>query len=141
MALAGLGFVAYAGIFFAMNFTDSFLELGIGPEQVDVSREEIREFSPDLYHYISHVQIAAGGFIAAVGLAVTALSWFGVRAAQGWAWVAAVVVPVVGLAIALPAHYPWGFDTIGHLGLVYADTILLVVGAAIAGAALRTAKA
>ena len=48
-----------------------------------------------------------------------------------------VVVPVFGLAVALPAHYPWGFDTLGHLGLIYADTLIFVVGAVIALVALR----
>ena len=31
MTLAGLGFIVYGIIFFVMNFTDSILELGIGP--------------------------------------------------------------------------------------------------------------
>ena len=132
MALAGLGFVGYGIIFFARNFTDSFLELGIGPDQVDVSKDQIEQFSPDLLHYISHLHIAVSAFIAAAGIAVAALSWYGVRRGQWWAWVTAVIVPVFGLAVALPAHYPWGFDTIGHLGLIYLDTVLFVVGAALA---------
>ena len=137
MAVAGLGFVGYGLIFFVRNFTDSFLELGIGPEQVDVGRREIEEFSPQLLDYISHLHIAVSGFIAAAGIAVAALAWYGVRQGLWWAWVAAVVVPVFGLAVALPAHYPWGFDTLGHLGLIYADTLLFVVGAALALVGLR----
>jgi hypothetical protein len=38
--------------------------------------------------------------------------------------------------VALPAHYPYGFDTIGHLGLIYLATAIFVVGAALAGKAL-----
>lgn len=136
MALAGLGFVGYGVLFFVRNFTDSFLELGIGRGQVDVGKSEIEQFSPDLLHYVSHLHIAVAGFIAAAGIAVAALAWYGVRRGELWAWVTAVVVPVLGLAVALPAHYPWGFDTIGHLGLIYADTLLFVVGAALAGSAL-----
>ena len=49
-----------------------------------------------------------------------------------WAWVAAVAAPVLALAVALPAHYPWGFDTIGHLGLIYVATAIFVVGALLA---------
>jgi hypothetical protein len=137
MALGGLGFVGYGVIFFIRNFTDSFLELGIGPDQVDVGKTQIHDFSPELEHYISHLHIAVAGFIAAAGIAVAALAWYGVRRGEWWAWVAAVVVPVFGLAVALPAHYPWGFDTIGHLGLIYADTLLFVVGAGLALVALR----
>lgn len=137
MALAGLGFVGYAVIFFVRNFTDSFLELGIGREQVDVGKPQIEAFSPDLLHYISHLHIAVSGFIAACGIAVAALAWFGVRRGEVWAWVTAVVIPVVALGVALPAHYPWGFDTLGHLGLIYLDTLLFVVGAGLAYLALQ----
>ena len=141
MALGGLGFVAYGVIFFIRGFTDSFLELGIGREQVDVGKTEIERFSPDLEHYITHLHIALSAFIAAAGIAVAALAWYGVRRGEWWAWVTAVVVPVFALAVALPAHYPWGFDTIGHLGLIYADTLLFVVGAVIAFLALRQRSA
>jgi hypothetical protein len=132
MTAAGLGFVGYAVIFFVRNFTDAFLELGIGPNEVNVGKDAIIQFSPSLYHYIGHLHIAVAGFIAATGVAVAALSWFGVRHGQWWAWVAAVVAPVLGLAVALPAHYPNNFDTLGHLGLIYADTLLFVVGALLA---------
>ena len=137
MALAGIGFIGYAVIFFVRNFTDSFLELGIGREQVDVGKTEIEQFSPQLYDYISHLHIAVSGFIGAAGIAVAALAWYGVRRGEWWAWVTAVVVPVFGLAVALPAHYPWGFDTLGHLGLIYLATAFFVVGAAIALVGLR----
>lgn len=132
MALAALGFVGYAVIFFVRNFTDSFLELGIGPEQVSVGRTEIEAFSPSLLHYIGHLHIAVSGFIAATGVAVLFLVWYGVRRGQLWAWVGAVAAPVLGLAVALPAHYPNGFDTIGHLGLIYLATAIFVVGALLA---------
>lgn len=137
MALGGVGFVGYGVIFFVRNFSSSFLELGIGPDQVGVGKTEIEQFSPDLLHYISHLHIALSAFIAAAGIAVAALSWYGVRRGEWWAWVTAVVVPVFALAVALPAHYPWGFDTIGHLGLIYADTVLFVIGAIMALLALR----
>jgi hypothetical protein len=132
MALAGLAFIGYAVIFFVRNFTGAFLELGIGPAQVDVGRSEIQAFSPDLYEYISHLHIAVSGFIAATGLATAALAWYGVRRGQLWAYVTAVAAPVLGLAVALPAHYPYGLATIGHLGLIYLATVIFVVGAAIA---------
>jgi hypothetical protein len=132
MALAGLAFIGYAVIFFARNFTGSFLELGIGQEQVDVGRSEIQAFSPDLYEYISHLHIAVSGFIAATGLATAALAWYGVRRGQMWAYVTAVATPVLGLAVALPAHYPYGLATLGHLGLIYLATAVFVIGAALA---------
>lgn len=137
MAVAGIGFIGYAVAFFARNFTNAFLEMGIGPNEVNVGRAQIEAFSPSLYQYVSHLHIAVSGFIAATGIAVTALAWYGVRRGQVWAYVTALVVPVVGLAVALPAHYANHFDTMGHLGLIYADTLLFLVGAVLAGLALR----
>jgi hypothetical protein len=129
MALAALGFIGYAVIFFVRNFTDSFLELGIGPNEVPVGKDQIAEFSPALYHYIGHLHIAVSGFIAATGLAVLFLVWFGVRRGQLWALIGAVAAPVLGLVVALPAHYPNDFDTLGHLGLIYLAVAIFVVGA------------
>jgi hypothetical protein len=141
MTFAGVAFIGYAVIFFIRNFTGDFLELGIGADQVASGKDEIKAFDNDLYHYISHLHIAVSGFIASTGLAVAALAWFGVRRRQMWAWVAAVAAPVLGLAVALPAHYPWGFDTIGHLGLIYLATAIFVVGAALALKALLEERA
>jgi len=132
MTLAAVAFIGYAAIFFVRNFTCDFLELGIGSGQVASSKDDIKAFDNDLYHYISHLHLAVSGFLAATGFAVAALSWFGVRRGYLWAWVAAVAAPVLGLAVALPAHYPWGFDTLGHLGLIYLATAIFVVGAMLA---------
>ena len=137
MTFAALAFIGYALIFFVRNFTGDFLELGIGPGEVASGKDEIKAFDNDLYHYISHLHIAVSGFIAATGLAVAALAWYGVRRGYVWAWAAAVAAPVLGLLVALPAHYPWGFATIGHLGLIYLATAIFVIGAVLSGKALR----
>jgi hypothetical protein len=140
MAVAAAGFIGYAVLFLVRNSTDSFLELGIGRGEVNVSKDQIQQFSPSLYHYISHLHLAVSGFIAATGLAVLLLAVYGVRAGQAWAWVAAVAAPVLGLAIALPAHYPWNLDTLGHLGLIYLVTLVFVVGAVLSGKGLLDAR-
>lgn len=140
MTLAGLAFVAYAVAFLLMNFTGSFLELGIGPDQVDKGKSEVEAFSPQLYHYISHLHIALGGFIAATGLAIAGLSWYGVRQGERWAFITAIAVPVVGLAVAVPAHYPWGLATLGHLGPVYLAVVVFLAGVVAAGSAMRSGR-
>lgn len=140
MGLASVGFIGYAVIFLVRNFTDSFLELGIGPNEVDVGKTEIQAFSPSLYQYVSHLHIAVSGFIAATGLAVLFLVAYGVRRGHVWAWVGAVAAPVLGLAVALPAHYPNGFDTLGHLGLIYLATVIFVAGALISLRGLSAAR-
>lgn len=140
MVFAAIGFIGYAVIFFVRNFTDSFLELGIGANEVDVGKDQITQFSPALYHYISHLHIAVSGFIAATGLAVVFLVWYGVRRGQLWAWVGAVSAPVLGLAVALPAHYPNDFDTLGHLGLIYLAVLIFVAGALLSLRALLSRR-
>src|SRR5215212_5173087 len=67
MVIGAVAFIAYAVWFFIRNFTGQFLEVGIGPEQVDKGRDQILAFSPQLYDYISHLHIAISGFIAATG--------------------------------------------------------------------------
>jgi hypothetical protein len=132
MTIGGVAFVGYGIVFFIQNFTDAFLELGIGHHEVSVSRDDIETFSPTLVEYVSHLHIAVSGFIAATGIAVAALSWYGVRRGLLWAWVTAVAAPVIALAVALPAHYPNHFDTLGHLGPIYLATAVFVVGALLA---------
>ena len=140
MTLAGLAFVAYAAAFLILNFTGSFLELGIGPDQVDKGKAEVEAFSPQLYHYISHLHIALAGFIAATGLAIAGLSWYGVRRGDRWAFTTAIIVPVVGLAVAVPAHYPWGLATLWHLGPVYFAGLIFLAGVLAAGSGMRSPR-
>ncbi|MDV8148039.1 hypothetical protein [Arthrobacter sp. B10-11] len=140
MTLAGLAFVGYAAVFLVLNFSGTFLELGIGPDEVDKGKADVEAFSAQLYHYISHLHIALSGFIAATGLAIAGLSWFGVRRGNRWAFATAVVVPVVGLAVALPAHYPWGLATLGHLGPVYLTVLIFLVGSVAAYSGMRSVR-
>lgn len=140
MGVAAVAFIGYAVVFFVLNFTDSFLELGIGPEQVDVGRAEIEAFSPSLVHYIGHLHIAVSGFIAATAVAVLFLIVYGVSRGELWAWTGAVSAPVLGLVVALPAHYPNGFDTLLHLGPIYLATLVFVVGALLALRAIAGAR-
>ncbi len=53
------------------------------------------------------------------------------RAGAWWAWITAVISPVVGLAVALPMHYTGAFehDWVSHLGPIYVGTLIFVVGA------------
>jgi cytochrome bd-type quinol oxidase subunit 2 len=132
MGVAAVGFIGYAVLFLVRNFTDSFLEVGIGPNEVHTGKDAIQQFSPELYHYVSHLHIAVSGFIAATGLAVLFLVAFGVRRGELWAWAGAVAAPVLALVVALPAHYPYNFDTLGHLGPIYLATVIFVVGALLA---------
>ena len=125
--VAGIGLIGYSLMFLYRNF-NGFIELGLSPDQVGGTPEQIQGFSMNLYHYISHLQVAVSAFIMALGVAVVLLAWHGIRAGHRWAVWTAFLTPVIGVGIALPPHYMWGFATIGHLGLIYLDATILLVG-------------
>ena len=138
VALAGIGLVGYGVMFLIRNFT-GFIELGLTPAHVGGTPEQILAFSPDLYEYISHLQVAVSAFIIALGVAVIALAWFGIRTGQKWAMWTAFLTPVIGVAIAVPMHFPYGIGTLGHLGLIYLDAVVLLVGTVLSYNALKSA--
>jgi hypothetical protein len=45
--------------------------------------------------------------------------------------------PVIAVAVAVSLHFPYGIATIGHLGLIYLDALILVVGTVLAYGGLR----
>lgn len=127
VALAGAGLIGYGLMFLVRNFT-GFIELGLTPEHVGGTPEQIQAFSPNLYDYISHLQVALSGFIIALGVAVIALAFFGIRRGERWALWTAFLAPVIAVGIALPLHFVYGLATFGHLGLIYLDAAILLVG-------------
>jgi hypothetical protein len=139
VALAGIGLVGYGIMFLIRNFT-GFIELGLTPAHVGGTPEEIKAFSLDLYEYISHLQVAVSAFIIALGFAVIALAWFGIRSGQKWAMWTAFITPVIGVAIAVPLHFPYGIGTLGHLGLIYLDAVILLVGTVLSYNALKSSS-
>ena len=135
VTLAGVGLVGYGLMFLVRNF-NGFIELGLTPELIGGTPEQIQAFSPHLYHYISHLQVAVAAFIIALGVVVIALAWRGIRTGQRWALWTAFLGPVIGVGLALPLHYVYGFATMGHLGLIYADAGILLVGTLVAWKAM-----
>jgi hypothetical protein len=127
IVIAGIGLIGYGLMFLVRNF-GGFIELGLTPAHVGGTPDQIRGFSQHLYNYISHLQVAIAGFIIAIGVAVISLAWNGIRSGQRWAAWTALIVPVVALAIAIPLHYAYGLATMGHLGVIYVDAVILIVG-------------
>lgn len=136
VALAGIGLIGYGILILIWNFT-GFIEIGLTPDLVGGTPAQIAAFSPQLYEYISHVQVAVGGLILALGVAVVALAWFGIRTGQKWAPWTAFMTPVIALVISLPLHYVYDLDTLGHLGPIYLDLVILLVGTVMSYNALK----
>lgn len=136
MALAGLAFVGYGVVFLVLNFVGSGFEIGVS----HLGGATPSELHPTVAYYISHLHVATAAFIISTGIAVTSLSWYGVRGGRTWAWATAIVAAVVGLALALPMHWTgdaFAHDWLTHLGPIYLATVVFAVGAVLAYRVLR----
>ncbi|WP_135305175.1 hypothetical protein [Haloarcula amylovorans] len=131
MALAGIAFIGYGIVFLVLNFVGSGFELGVST----LDGMTKADLNPTVAYYISHLHVATAAFIISTGIAVTTLSWYGVRQRLRWAWATAVAAAVVGLALALPMHYTadaFTHDWVTHLGPIYLATIVFIGGVVIA---------
>jgi hypothetical protein len=85
--------------------------LEIGVETLNgVTPQQLDEINPAIMAYIMHLHVAIAGFIAAVAIAAGGLAWYGVCRGYWWAWITAVIAPVVGLVVALPLHWMGHFN-------------------------------
>jgi hypothetical protein len=133
MVLGALIFLVYAVVFFFRAFSSTGFELGV--ETLNgVTPERLNGVNPAIMAYITHLHVATAGFIAATAIAAGGLAWYGIRSGLWWAWITAVISPVVGLAVALPLHWMghFNYDWVSHLGPIYLGTIIYVVGALVA---------
>lgn len=130
MVVGAALFLLYAIVFFFRAFSGAGFELGV-PTLNGVTQQQLDQLNPAIMGYITHLHVATAGFIAATAIAVIGLAWYGVRAGAWWAWITAVISPVVGLAVALPLHYTGSFQLnwVTHLGPIYVGTVIFVVGA------------
>lgn len=129
MVVGVLFFLIYGIVFLLRSFTGTGFEIGV--ETLNgITLEDVNNLDPAVGYYMAHIQVALAGFIISTSIAVGALAWFGVRGGQWWAWLTAMVAPVVALVIALPMHYTGGFphDWVTHIGPIYLGTLIFVVG-------------
>jgi hypothetical protein len=130
MVLGALIFLVYAVVFFFRAFASGGFELGV--ETLNgVTPQQLNGLNPAIMGYITHLHVAIAGFAAATAIAAGGLAWYGVRNGLWWAWITAVISPVLGLAVALPLHWMghFNYDWVSHLGPIYLGTIIYVVGA------------
>ena len=133
MVLGALIFLVYAVVFLIRAFASSGFEVGVDTLN-GVTRQQLNELNPAIMYYITHVHVATAGFIAATAIAAGCMAWYGVRNGLWWAWITGVIVPVVGLVVALPLHFMghFNYDWVSHLGPIYVGTIIYVAGALVA---------
>jgi len=138
MAIAGVAFVGYGVVFLALNFVGGGFEMGVST----LDGLAPGDLNPAVTYYISHLHVATAAFIISTGIAIAALSWYGVRQRLTWSWATAVVAAVVGLALALPMHYTadaFAHDWIVHLGPIYLATLVFILGAVLSYRGMQVA--
>jgi hypothetical protein len=133
MVLGALIFLAYAVVFFLLALSSSGFEIGVATLN-GVTTQQLNGINPAIMGYITHLHLATAGFIAATAIAAGGLAWYGVRDGLWWAWITAVISPVLGLAVALPMHWMghFSYDWVSHVGPIYLGTIIYVVGVVVA---------
>ncbi len=137
MAIAAAGFIGYAVLLLVRNFTDSFLEVASAPPRSAWARTRSSRSAPACttpsapcrlrLHRRRRVRRADA-------------CRQGHERGTGVGMGTAVATPVLALAVALPAHYRWNLDTLGHLGLIYLAVAVFVAGAALSGKGLLDTK-
>ena len=140
LALSGVGFVVNGvAMLYRVFFTPGF-EAGV-ETLGGVTRAELATTNHELLHYVDHLQVNVAGLMVAAGIAVVALSWFGVRRGERWALVSVVSIPLVFLAHSLPIHQTaaFTFDAVQHLGPGVVWLPALVVGGGLAYRGLPSA--
>lgn len=139
IALSGIGFIVNALAMLYRVFFDPGFEAGVDALG-GVTRAELAATNPEVVHYIDHLHVNVAGLMAAAGVAMIALAWYGIRRGQRWTWAAAITIPLVFLVHSLPVHQTAGFsfDALAHLGpgLVWLPALLL--GAVLAYHGLRS---
>lgn len=136
IAISGLGFLVNAVAMLYRAVFDPGFEAGVDALG-GVTRAELAATNPEAVHYIDHLHINIAGLMAAAGVAMIALAWYGVRRGRRWAWATVIAIPVVFLVHSIPVHQTAGFsfDAVTHLGpgLVWLPALLVGAGLAYYG--------
>lgn len=133
IAVSGIGFIVNALAIVYRVYLDPGFEAGVGTLG-GVTRSELAATNHEVVHYIDHLHVNVAGLMAAAGIAMIILAWYGIRRGQRWAWATAIAIPGIFLAHSLPVHQTAGFtfDAITHLGPGLVWLPALLVGALLA---------
>lgn len=132
VVLAALSTVAHGLVFLYRTYFTPGFEAGV--ETLDgLTHADLAATHPEVASYVTHVHVTLAGLFVAIGLAVAALAWFGIRRRHLWAWIAALVVPLLFLVPSLGVHQSVVFDfhTLVHLGPAAVGAPILLAGLAL----------
>lgn len=136
---AGAAYVVHGIGFLYRTFYTSGFELGVN-ELDGLTAPELAGTHPDVASYIAHLHVSFAGLMIATGIGIVAITWFGVRQGQRWAWATAVGMPLVFGAFSIPVHSTvhFHFDFLLHLGPAGVGLLILLVGGVLSYVGLRS---
>jgi hypothetical protein len=109
VAVTGILLIGYGLTFLYVAYFGTEFELGVATLD-GVTRAELATTSPELLQYIDHLHIGLGGLLAALGIAIAGLAWYGIRRGQPWTLSATFVIAVIALATNFIVHFQPGFE-------------------------------
>ncbi len=127
VTLSGVGILLYGLLQLIRTFA-GWIEFGLTPAIIGGTPDQILATDPKLFDYITHMQVASSGLLMAFGFLVVCVAWFALRKGQKWAVWTVLGGHLIAYAVALPLHFAYGFDTLGHLGPVYIDIAFALIG-------------
>lgn len=130
IAVTGVGIVGYGLTFPYAAYLGTEFEPGVGALD-GATKADLAASSPETLHYVNHLHVGLGGLLVALGVALGALGWYGVRRGDRWAVASSLVVALTALSTNALVHHDPGF---GYDWLVHVAPSLLVTGLVLAGA-------
>lgn len=142
IALAGLFTVAHGLLFLYRTYATPGFEAGVSTLD-GLTHAELAAVRPEVASYVTHVHVTLAGLFVAIGIAVVALAWFGVRRGRRWALTTALVVPLVFLVPSLGVHrtVAFSYHTLVHLGPAAVGGPLLFAGVVLSSLGLHAENA
>ncbi len=122
----------------ARFFTQAGYESGVDALG-GVTSQQLAQTNPAMLSYITHLHVNVAGLSIALGLAVIALAWYGIKNGHRWAWTTAILLPAVYLTHSVPVHLTadFAYDATVHLGPIVIVVLTLAAGALLAHRGLQ----
>ena len=107
-----------------------------------VTRAELAATNPEMLHYMDHLHIGLGGLLAALGIAIVALAWYGIRDGDRWALATTLAIALIALATNFVVHFDpgFGYDWLVHIAPSILVTVLVISGVGWAYQGLRAGE-
>lgn len=131
IAATGFGIVGYGLTFLYAAYLGAGFELGVDTLG-GVTRADLAASNPEMLQYLDHLHVGLGGLLVALGVALVALGWYGIRSGYRWAVVTSLAIALTALVTNFLVHYRpgFGYDWVVHIAPSVLVTLLVLVGGA-----------